>query len=89
MFEVLLGKSGDAACVKDYSYTPVWVYREDKSEKSVFYILPVELYQQNESFFNFPDHIRYKIQQFATDTREHLSNVPENHYYRDYKLNPE
>lgn len=89
MFEVLLRKTGGVTCVADYNYTPVWVYREDKSEKSVFYVLPVELYHYNESFFNFPDHIRYKILQFATDTRTHLSNVSENHFYRDYKLNPD
>jgi hypothetical protein len=49
--------------------------------KSTFYIVPVNFYENNTVFFNFKEHDRYKITQFATDTREHLKNVKENDFF--------
>jgi hypothetical protein len=86
MFEMSLRKTGDQTIVTDYNYMPAWVYREDKDEKSRFYILPGELYLQNEDYFGFPDHIRYKLIQFYNDTREHLISIPENHFFSGYKI---
>ncbi|MBN2215570.1 MAG: CapA family protein [Bacteroidales bacterium] len=88
MFEMTLRKTGKQVCVTDYNYLPSWVHREDKDSRSVFYIVPAELYLQNPDYFDFPDHIRYKLTQFYRDTREHLGNTPENHFYSGYKIIP-
>ena len=86
IFEMTLRKTNNQTCVTDYNYMPAWVYRQDKKEKSTFYILPVELYNQNEDFFNLPDYEKYKIAQFYDDTREHLNNIPENHFFANFKI---
>ncbi len=86
IFEITLRKIGNQTVAADYNYTPTWIYRKDRNEKSTFYILPVALYNNNEDFFNFPDYEKYKITQFYNDTREHLKNIPENHFYTNYKI---
>ncbi len=86
MFEMTLIKTAKHTRVTDYSYLPAWVYREDTADRSTFYILPVELFLQNERYFSFPDHVRYKLTQFYSDTREHLRQIPENHFYSGYQL---
>jgi poly-gamma-glutamate synthesis protein (capsule biosynthesis protein) len=88
MFEMSLKKTGASTAVTDFNYMPAWVYREDKDEKSTFYIIPAELFLHNEDYFGFPDYIRYKLTQFYNDTREHLKNIPENHFYSGYQINP-
>ena len=86
MFEITLIKTAIHTTVSDYNYMPAWVYREDKADRSTFYILPVELYLQNEDYFGFPDHVRYKLTQFYNDTREHLRHIQENHFYSGYQM---
>ena len=86
MFEMTLIKTAVHTTISDYNYMPAWIYREDKADKSTFYILPAELYLQNEDYFGFPDHVRYKLTQFYNDTREHLRHVPENHFFSGYHL---
>jgi poly-gamma-glutamate capsule biosynthesis protein CapA/YwtB (metallophosphatase superfamily) len=88
MFEISLQKTRTKTSVSDFSYIPAWVYREDKDNKSDFYILPVELFLHNEDYFGFPDHVRYKLIQFYSDTRNHLTGIPENNFYSGYKINP-
>ena len=86
VFELSLKKTAGKTFVSDYNYLPTWVYREDKNGKSAFYILPVKLYTYNEKIFNFPDYEKYKIMQYYNDTREHLKNIPENHFYDGFNL---
>lgn len=86
MFEMTLIKTAIHTTVSDYNYMPAWVYREDKADRSMFYILPVELYLQNEDYFDFPDHVRYKLTQFYNDTREHLRHIQENHFFSGYQM---
>lgn len=86
IFELVLVKKDGGTRVFDYSYLPSWVYREDKKDNSSFYIIPVTLYSENESFFDFSDHDRYKINRFYNDTRDLLYNMPESMYYRDFKI---
>jgi poly-gamma-glutamate synthesis protein (capsule biosynthesis protein) len=88
MFEMSLKKTGTHTTVADFNYMPAWVYREDKDEKSTFYIIPAELFLHNEDYFGFPDHVRYKLTQFYNDTRELLMNISENHFYSGYQINP-
>ncbi|MBN2611500.1 MAG: CapA family protein [Bacteroidales bacterium] len=86
IFEVSLTKTNGYTSVSDYNYMPVWVYRKDKNQKSTFYILPVDFYNSNSSFFNLTDHDKYKINLFYNDTRQHLQNIPENRFYSNYLL---
>jgi poly-gamma-glutamate capsule biosynthesis protein CapA/YwtB (metallophosphatase superfamily) len=86
VFELVLVKTGSGTRVSDYSYLPAWVYREDKKNNSNFYIIPAALYSENESFFNFTDHDRYKITRFYNDTKGLLDKIPESKYYNDYKI---
>jgi hypothetical protein len=86
IFELELIKTGMGTRVLNYSYLPSWVYREDKKDKSSFYIIPAGLYAENESFFNFSDYDRYKITRFYNDTKGLLYDIPESKYYYDFKI---
>ena len=77
-----LMKTAEKTKVEDFNYMPAWVFRDDLPGKSTFYIVPVGFYEENSAFFNFKDHDRYKISQFAIDTRAHLKNVPENDFFK-------
>lgn len=81
LVELNLRKTMDTTVVEDFSYMPAWVYRDDLPGKSTFYILPVQFYEQNKSFFKFTEHNRSKIALFAGDTRQHLKNVKENDFF--------
>lgn len=81
MVELNLIKTQDSTAVEDFNYMPAWVYRNDLPGKSTFYILPVSFYEKHTTYFNFKDHDKYKISQFADDTREHLKNLKENDYF--------
>ncbi len=87
IFEMDLMKTRGKTSVKNYSYLPSWVYREDNdNNKSTFFILPVQLYLNNRDYFNFPDYISYRIDRFYEDTKSHLSGIPENSFYNNYTL---
>jgi poly-gamma-glutamate capsule biosynthesis protein CapA/YwtB (metallophosphatase superfamily) len=86
VFELELAKTGRGTRVSNYSYLPSWVYREDKKDNSSFYIIPARLYSENENFFNFSDHNRYKINRFYNDTKGLLFDIPESKYYHDFKI---
>ncbi|MBN2481449.1 MAG: CapA family protein [Bacteroidales bacterium] len=81
VFEIVLEKTAGETYVKNYSYMPYWVYREDLQEQSGFYILPVRYFENNESLFNLKEYDLYKITRFAGDTRKHLEGIPENDFY--------
>jgi len=80
--ELNLIKTEDSTVIDEFNYMPTWVYRNDLPGKSTFYIVPVSFYENHATYFNFKDHDKYKISQFATDTREHLKNVKENDFFR-------
>lgn len=81
VFEIILAKTSGDTYVEDYSYLPYWVYREDLSEKSTFYVLPVRLFENNEVLFELKDYDLYKITRFANDTRKHLGAAPESNFF--------
>jgi poly-gamma-glutamate capsule biosynthesis protein CapA/YwtB (metallophosphatase superfamily) len=80
--ELNLVKAAGKTNLEEFSYLPTWVYREDLPIKSIFYIVPVAFYENNTSALNLLDRDRYKISQFATETREHLKGTKENHYFK-------
>lgn len=81
VFEIILAKTSGDTYVEDYSYLPYWVHREDLSEKSTFYVLPVRLFENNEVLFELKDYDLYKITRFANDTRKHLGAAPESNFF--------
>ncbi len=83
MVELTLRKSADTTVVEEFNYMPAWVFRDDLPGKSTFYVLPVMFYENNMSFFNFSEHNKTKIRQFASDTRNHLKNINENTFFED------
>ncbi|MBN1415934.1 MAG: CapA family protein [Bacteroidales bacterium] len=86
LFSMKLYKSLYGTMLTEYSYLPYWVYRVNLTGKSTFYVLPVGLYNQNETYFNMAEHDRYKISRFYEDTREHLTGIPENQFFTVWKL---
>ncbi len=80
--ELNIVKTAGSVSLDDFSYMPYWVYRDDLPGKSTFYVIPVGFYENNTSHFNFKDHDRYKITQFATDTRELLKGVKESEFFK-------
>lgn len=81
LVELNLIKASDSTSLEAYSYMPAWVYRQDVPGKSTFYVIPVSFYENNSSSFDFKDHERYKIDQFAKDTRDLLKNTKENTFF--------
>ncbi len=81
VFEINLVKTGGDTHVENYSYLPYWVYREDLPEKSIFYVLPVRFFENNEILFNLKDYDLYKLTRFANDTRKHLGGIPESNFF--------
>jgi poly-gamma-glutamate capsule biosynthesis protein CapA/YwtB (metallophosphatase superfamily) len=77
MFNLDLIKTNSGTRIDRYSYIPSWVCRKDLAGRSVFYILPVSLYEQDSHVIELKDYDQYKLSRFATDTREHLKNIPE------------
>jgi poly-gamma-glutamate capsule biosynthesis protein CapA/YwtB (metallophosphatase superfamily) len=77
IFTLNLVKTASETRIEKYSYMPSWVYREDFTGHSVFYILPVSLYEQNPGVIDLKDYDQFKLSRFAEDTREHLKNIPE------------
>jgi poly-gamma-glutamate capsule biosynthesis protein CapA/YwtB (metallophosphatase superfamily) len=77
MFNLNLIKTASGTQIDKYSYIPSWVYRNDLSGRSVFYILPVSLYEQENNIIELKEYDQYKLSRFANDTREHLKNIPE------------
>ena len=77
MFNLNLLKTDSVTRIDNYSYIPSWVYRKDLAGRSVFYILPVSLYEQDSNVIELKEYDQYKLSRFANDTREHLKNIPE------------
>jgi poly-gamma-glutamate synthesis protein (capsule biosynthesis protein) len=77
VFNLDLIKTASGTRISQFSYLPSWVYREDLPDRSVFYIIPVSLYEQNNDLIRLKDYDQYKIARFAEDTRRHLGNVQE------------
>lgn len=86
IFELTLLKTSSGTGIFDYRYLPTWVYKEDNKGDFTFYITPVKLYYENEDFFDFSDHDKYKINRFYKDTRGLLKNIPESEFYDNYKI---
>ena len=77
MFNLNLLKTASGTRIDKYSYIPSWVYRKDLAGRSIFYIIPVSLYEHDNNVIELKEYDQYKLSRFAADTREHLKNIPE------------
>jgi poly-gamma-glutamate capsule biosynthesis protein CapA/YwtB (metallophosphatase superfamily) len=86
VFFMKLSKTMSGTFLSEYSYMPNWVWRIDTNGKSVFHILPVDLYNRNKDLFNMTETDRVKINRFYKDTLENLKDVPENLFFKEYPI---
>jgi poly-gamma-glutamate synthesis protein (capsule biosynthesis protein) len=74
MFTAKLQKT-DKTKLKEISYTPVWVFKGNINNKLQYRIVPV-----GNDTLSYPDYFdqdsKIKAQQFFTDTKELLKNIP-------------
>jgi len=81
--ELHLSKIGQNAKFDSINYLPYWVWRQDRVDgKSTFYVLPVTKYELIPEVFDLLPGDIYRLNRFASDTREHLKNISESGYYR-------
>jgi poly-gamma-glutamate capsule biosynthesis protein CapA/YwtB (metallophosphatase superfamily) len=82
IFELELIKSGKTN-ISGYSYLPVWVYKTETDGKPRFRLIPANAPDRINESLNMPDNDREQLDQFYSDTRTHLMNIPENTFYQD------
>jgi hypothetical protein len=81
MAELHLSKNTNFTTLDSLAYLPYWVYREDKNEKSTFYVVPVSKYETMQADLIFNDDNLFRFNRFARETRELLKGTPESTYY--------
>jgi hypothetical protein len=86
LFYMKLNKTRSGTVLTQYSYLPCWVWRAELSGKYTFHILPADLYNRSENFFNMPETDRYRIDRFYEETKEHLKGIPENAFFQQRRL---
>jgi poly-gamma-glutamate synthesis protein (capsule biosynthesis protein) len=56
VFNLDLIKTAAGTRISQYSYLPSWVYREDLPDRSVFYVLPVSLYENDNNLIRLKEY---------------------------------
>ncbi len=69
--------------IAGYSYLPVWVHKSLTEGKQLFRLIPANMPEDRYESLNLTEEDREKFEQFKTDTRIHLKNIPENNSYPD------
>ena len=72
----------DRTRISGFDYLPVWVRKPLDGGKHVFRLIPASLAGEELDEMGFSDTELSSLQQFYQDTRDHLSNVPENSFYK-------
>lgn len=80
IFELELVKT-EKTTIAGYSYLPVWVHKPVTGGKQLFRLIPANMPEERYESLNLTDEDREKFEQFKTDTRTHLKNIPENNSY--------
>lgn len=80
--ELHVSKTDSIVRLDSVAYLPYWVYREDHSKKSTFYVVPVSKFEQDSSLIKFQDNSIWRFQRFTNDTRNHLKEAKESTYYK-------
>lgn len=76
----------DHTRVNDFNYTPAWVFHKRTGSEDDFYLVPPAAYILNKDFFKFPNKDDLDIQTFYKDTQEHLKDIKENDFFKEYNL---
>ncbi len=85
IFGLELEKS-DQTRITGFDYLPVWVHKPLHDEKRVFRLIPANLPDEKVERIGFTGTELSGFRQFYQDTRDHLSNVPENRFYLENQL---
>lgn len=80
--ELYLSKIENNPQIDSISYLPYWVYREDISDNSTFYVVPVAKYESDTTMLNFSSSDLYRFNRFKNDTRDHLKSTKESGFYK-------
>ncbi len=80
--ELHISKTDSIISLDSIAYLPYWVYREDYSKKSIFYVIPVSKFEIDSNLIQFQDNNMWKFQRFVDDTRSHLKDAKESTYYQ-------
>jgi poly-gamma-glutamate capsule biosynthesis protein CapA/YwtB (metallophosphatase superfamily) len=80
IFELELVKT-EKTNIAGYSYLPVWVHKPRTEGKQLFRLIPANMPEDRYESFNLTGEDREKFEQFKTDTRTHLKNIPEYNSY--------
>lgn len=84
MAELHISKNDSVTSIDSLAWLPYWVYREDKNNKSTFYVLPVAKYESDTTIVQFNASDSFRFNRFVKDTRTHLSEspIPESSFYK-------
>jgi poly-gamma-glutamate synthesis protein (capsule biosynthesis protein) len=80
-FEITFEKT-DEIRVKDYNYLSIWVLKGVLHHKYNYYLIPTALYHEKPELFSLGTEDSVKLEQFYSDTKELLQNIPENTFYK-------
>ncbi len=80
--ELHLSKNEGVTKLDSAAYLPYWVYKEERSKKSTFYVIPVAKYEADSALIEFNDNNLWKLNRFKRDTRGHLKNINESRFYQ-------
>ena len=83
MVELTLMKT-DHTKIKDYNYTPAWVFHKRTGTENNFYIVPPAAYMKNKEYFEFTSKDNLQIQTFYEDTQQHLKDIKESGFFKDH-----
>ena len=72
----------DRTRISGMDYLPVWVHKPLEGDKRNFQLIPANISEDLVEKLEFTETELSGFRQFYEDTRDHLENVPENHFFR-------
>jgi poly-gamma-glutamate capsule biosynthesis protein CapA/YwtB (metallophosphatase superfamily) len=80
--EIHLSKQSGTGVIDSIQYLPYWVWRTDNpNSRSTFHILPISYYEIYPDTLDLNTDDISRMKQFATDTRQHMTEMKESSYY--------
>jgi poly-gamma-glutamate synthesis protein (capsule biosynthesis protein) len=72
----------DRTRISGMDYLPVWVHKPLEGAKRNFQLIPANISEDRVDELGFSETELSSFRQFYEDTKDHLVNVPENHFFR-------
>lgn len=72
----------DRTRISGMDYLPVWVHKPLERDERNFQLIPANISEDLVEKLGFTETELSVFRQFYEDTRDHLENVPENHFFR-------